>query len=118
MKDYSKFIRPQDMERLIANRENQRPVQGTSREIDFEPVCLFRVPGTYMLWMFTELDEDMIAFGGAQITEFELGSTWLDEMMDVDIQGLRVVQDLNWKPTTTLRGYAKMARQHRGLLII
>lgn len=112
------LIRPEDIQRLVMNRQQQAPVQGTRKEIDFEPCVRLHIPGTDMLWLLTELDEDLIAFGLCQIHVAELGSVWLPELIDIDVQGLRVVQDTSFKPTRTLSAYAKMARSNGGLLII
>ncbi|WP_343545693.1 DUF2958 domain-containing protein [Sphingomonas paucimobilis] len=116
--DIVTLIRPEDVQRLVMNRQAQAPVQGTNKEIDFEPAVRLHIPGTDLLWLLTELDEDFIAFGLCQIHVAELGSVWLPELVDIDVQGLRVVQDTNFKPTTTLRGYAEMARRNGGLLIL
>lgn len=116
--DIVQLIRPEDVQRLVMNRQEQAPVQGTNKERDFEPVVRLHIPGTDMLWLLTELDEDYIAFGLCQIHVAELGSVWLPELIDIDVRGLKVVQDTKFKPTTTLRGYAKMARSNGGMLIL
>lgn len=112
------FIRPEDLQRMVINRHEQAKVQGTPRERDFEPVVKLHIEGTDMLWLLTELDEDGICFGLCQIHCAELGSVSLDELMDIDIRGVRVVQDKAFKPTTTLRGYADMARKNGGILML
>ena len=116
--DITKLIRPEDVQRLVMNREEQAPVQGTKNERDFEPIVKLHIPGTYCLWLLTELDEDYMAFGLCQIQMAELGSVWLPELIDLDIQGLRVVQDTDFKPTTSLRGYSNLARANGGLLML
>lgn len=116
--DVTKLIRPEDVQRLVMNRQDQAPVQGTAKERDFEPCVKLHIPGTDMLWLLTELDEDYIAFGLCQIHAAELGSVWLPELIDIDVQGLKVVQDTRFQPTTTLRGYANKARANGGMLIL
>jgi hypothetical protein len=116
--DLTKLIRPEDIQRLMENRLEQQPVQGTRKERDFEPVVKLHIEGTVMLWLLSELDEDHVAFGLCQVHCAELGSVWLPELIDIDVQGLRVAQDTNFKPTTTLRGYSQMARQNGGLLLL
>lgn len=112
------LIRPEDLQRLVMNRQEQQPVQGTKNERDFEPVVLLTIPGTNILWLLTELDEDGIAFGLCQIQCAELGSVSVDELLDIEVAGWRVVQDTAFKPKTTLRGYADMARRNGGMLIL
>ena len=116
--DVTKLIRPEDVQRLVMNRQEQEPVQGTSREHDFEPCVKLHIPGTDMLWLLTELDEDYVAFGLCQIQMAELGSVWLPELMDIDVHGLKVVQDTSFKPTMTLGAYARKARENGWMLIL
>ncbi|MEC3910086.1 DUF2958 domain-containing protein [Sphingobium sp. CR2-8] len=112
------MIRPEDVQRLVINGQEQAKVKGTRSERDFEPAVRLHIEGTDMQWLLTELEDTEIAFGLCQIFVAELGSVWLPELADMDVQGLRVVQDLAFKPTTTLRGYAQQARANGGLLIV
>lgn len=112
------LIRPEDLQRMVMNRHEQRKVQGTRNERDFEPVVKLHIEGTHMLWLLTELDEDGIAFGLCQIHCAELGNVSVDELLDLDAGGIRVVQDKAFKPTTTLRGYAALARSNGGMLLL
>lgn len=47
------FIRPEDMQKLRENRAAQEPVQGTTKEIDFEPVVRLYIPFTGASWLLT-----------------------------------------------------------------
>lgn len=116
--DYLKLIREKDLQQLVINRQAQRPVQGTAKEIKFMPVVKLHIPYTHCLWLLSELDEDFIAFGLCQIHCAELGSVWLDELLDLDIDGLKVVQDTTFQPTMTIGDYAKMANRNGGLLLL
>jgi hypothetical protein len=113
------LIRAEDIAKLEANWIEQQPVMGTENEIDFVPVVRLYLPFSTCLWILTEKDPNSsIAFGLCQITEPELGSVDLDELCDVrHPQGLRVIQDLNFKPEITLSDYARLARRH-GMLSV
>ena len=106
---WKKMIRSADIAQMEANHREQLPLKGTGREKDFTPVVRLHIPFTDVMWLLTELDED-VAFGLCQITTAELGSVWLPEMADIEIQGLRVIQDLEFKPTMTLGEYARRSR--------
>lgn len=82
------------------------------------PVCRLHIPSTYCEWLLTEVDGEGMAFGLCQIQMAELGSVWLPELLEVEAQSLRVVEDHAFAPTTTLSGYAKLARQNGGLLLL
>lgn len=100
----------------MLNAAKQAPLKGTRREKDFKPVVRLHLPFTYCVWLLTELEDDGMAFGYCQITDGELGSVWLPELMEVQSRGLRVVQDLDFKPVMTLSEYAALARRCGGLL--
>lgn len=116
--NWMKMMRPEDVQRLVINGQEQAKVKGTSKEIDFEPAVRLHIEGTDMMWLLTELEDTEIAFGLCQISVAELGSVWLPELADMDVQGLRVVQDVDFKPTITLSGYARQARANGGLLVL
>ena len=61
---------------------------------------------------------DHYAFGGAQITDWELGSIWLPEVADVDLRGIRVRQDMRFNGGgRTLRQWCDVARASPGGLL-
>jgi len=115
--DYLKILRPKDAQQLSLNCEAQKKVQGTTREIDFKPVVKLHIPMTYCMWLLSELDDDGMAFGLCQIHVAELGHVWLPELLDIDVKGVKVVQDLAFVPKMTLREYVDAARRNGGLLL-
>ena len=115
--NYLKLLRPKDAQQLAINRETQKKVQGTTREIDFKPVVKLHIPFTCCMWLLTELDDEGMAFGLCQIHVAELGYVWLPELLDIDVKGIKVVQDLAFVPQMTLRQYADAARRNGGLLL-
>ncbi|KKI18199.1 DUF2958 domain-containing protein [Sphingomonas sp. Ag1] len=99
------------VQQLIANGKEQAPLKGSRRERDFEPVCKIFLPWTSGTWLLTELDDDGLAFGLADMGYPELGYISLDEIWDVvGPGGLRVERDIHFTATKTLSEYAAEAR--------
>lgn len=71
-----------------------------------------------MMWLLTECDGQGMAFGLCQISYAELGSVYLPELAGLDIEGVAVTEDLEFKATMTLSGYSRLARENGGFLII
>ena len=106
------LIHPEDQAKMIANHNEQLPLKGTSEERDFLPVCLLRFPFSGMWWLLTELDpEEPIAFGLCHITDAELGSVWLPELLEVRHRGLRVIQDTSFRPRASLSNYVRFVQK-------
>lgn len=106
------MIRPNDLVQLRANRERQRPVQGTEGEIDHQPVVRLFLPFSGCVWLLSELDDEGVAFGLCDLgVGFpELGLVALSELEEVGHpQGIRVVQDLSFKARVTIGEYARRA---------
>ena len=117
--DYRKAIRPADLARMEQNWIEQEPVKGTQKEKDFVPVVRLHIPGTDIQWLLTELNvADGMSFGLCQIHYAELGYAWLPEIFDLDIEGLRVVQDNDFHATMTLNQYTEIARNNGGFLTL
>lgn len=114
--DWKTLIRPEKLNQLIRNHEENLPLRGTSREKRYRPIVKLGIPATYCLWLLTECDEEGMAFGLCQIQMAELGSVWLPEMLDINIGGLRVKEDVAWEPTMTVGEYADLAHRKGGLL--
>lgn len=103
------------VQQLHANFKEQEPLKGTRRERDFEPVCKLFLPWTSGTWLLTEMDEDGLAFGLADLGfgTPELGYISLDEIWEVvGPGGLRVERDIHWKATKPISAYATESRQH------
>ena len=99
------------VQQLIANGKEQAPLKGSRRERDFEPVCKIFLPWTSGTWLLTELDDDGLAFGLADMGYPELGYISLDEIWEVvGPGGLRVERDIHFTATKTLSEYAAEAR--------
>lgn len=116
--EWTSLIRPHQLQQLIINHQTQQPLKGTRKERDFEPVVALHIPGTYCLWLLTEADDEGMAFGLCQIHVAELGSVWLPEVADLDINGVRVIEDTTFVAKHTLSEYAKLARRNGGLLLL
>ncbi|KKI22706.1 DUF2958 domain-containing protein [Sphingomonas sp. Ag1] len=98
-------------QQLVANGKEQAPLKGTRRERDFEPVCKIFLPWTGGTWLLTELDDEGLAFGLADIGYPELGYISLDEIWEVvGPGGLRVERDIHFRATKTRSHYATEAR--------
>lgn len=119
MTDWTKLISAPALAQLIANHKEQQPLKGTRGERDFKPVVRLQIHATDCMWLFTEFDEEHeMAFGLCQIFTAELGYAWLPELADMDIHGLRVVEDTLFVPRLTLSGYATLARERGGILTL
>lgn len=116
--EWTSLIRPTQLQQLIINHETQLPLKGTRKEISFQPVVKLHIPGTYCLWLLSECDKDGMAFGGCQISTFEIGYVWLPEVADLDLNGIKAVEDVNFVPTMTISQYATRARSNGGLLLL
>lgn len=114
--EWTKLIRPEKLEQLIKNHHQNLLLRGTRRERRYWPVVKLGIPATYCLWLLTECDEEGMAFGLCQIQMAELGSVWLPEMLDIDVGGLKVTEDVAFEPTMSLTDYADLARRKGGLL--
>jgi hypothetical protein len=100
------------VQQLVANGKEQAPLKGTRRERDFEPVCKIFLPWTSGTWLLTELDDEGLAFGLADIGYPELGYISLDEIWEVvGPGGLRVERDLSFRASKPLSAYATEARE-------
>ncbi|MEK7456469.1 DUF2958 domain-containing protein [Sphingobium sp. WTD-1] len=116
--EWTSLIRPQQMQQLIINHEIQQPLKGTRKEINFQPIVKLHIPGTFCMWLLTECDNDGMAFGLCQIQCAELGSVWLPEVADLDLNGVRVIEDETFVVNHSLNTYADMAKRNGGLLLL
>ncbi len=109
--DFTRFIRPEDFQQLLANAKEQLPLKGTRQERDFTPVVKLFNPIGAGTWLLTECDEDGLAFGLSDLGFPELGYISLEEVFAVKLPGgLHIEQDLYWTPKHTLSEYASQAR--------
>ena len=111
--DWTELLRPETRVALLKNYKEQEPRKGTSREVDFFPVCRLFVPYGAATFLITECDADGLAFGLADMGfgTPELGYISLCELAEVrGMNGLRVEEDLNWTADHTLSQYAAKAR--------
>ncbi len=112
--DYLTILGSDAAQKLIANHHGQEPLRGTSREKDYEPVAKLFLPWTSPTWLLTEMDEDGLAFGLADLGfgTPEVGYISLDEIFAVrGPGGLRVERDIHWTAKKTLSEYATEARE-------
>jgi len=108
------MLTPEVVVRLQANHVTQAPLKGTRNERDFEPVCKLFLPWASGTWLLTEMEDDGLAFGLADLGfgTPELGYISLDEIWEVKGPGgLRVERDIHWKATKPLSQYATESRQ-------
>jgi hypothetical protein len=105
------LVGEQNMLILRANQRAQEPVQGSAAEIDHNPVVRLHVPFTACQWLLSEVDEDGIAFCLADLGMGcpELGSVSLEELATLDVRGLRVKRDDQWRARMTLGQNARLA---------
>ncbi len=102
------------VQQLFKNHTLQQPLKGSHEEMDFEPVCKVFLPWTSGTWLLTEMDDEGLAFGLADLGfgTPELGYISLDEMLEVKGPGgLRVERDIHWRATKPLSAYATESRQ-------
>ncbi|PZU07658.1 MAG: hypothetical protein DI606_16380 [Sphingobium sp.] len=112
--EWTKHIRPTDLQQLIINWEEQQPLKGTGRERDYQPVVKIFNPVGAATFLISECDDDGLAFGISDLGfgEPELGYVSLDEIFGVKLPGgLTMEQDIYFKPKHTLSQYAAEARQ-------
>lgn len=99
-------------QQLLANHKEQLPLKGTRGERDFHPVCKLFLPWTSGTFLLTEMDDDGLAFGLADMGSPELGYISVDELWSVTGPGgLKIEKDLHFKATKPLSQYAREARQ-------
>ncbi|MBB5715865.1 DUF2958 domain-containing protein [Sphingomonas aerophila] len=112
MKDWKALLRPESLAQLQANYRQQLPLKGSRREVDFEPVSkLFNATGGGC-WLITEVDEDGLAFGLADLGYPELGYISLPELAEFrGLADLGIEEDRFFKARLTLSGYADDARK-------
>jgi len=111
--EWLSVLTPEAAQRLIQNHQEQLPLKGTRNERDFEPVCKLFLPWGSATWLLTEMDDDGLAFGLADLGfgTPELGYLSMDEIYAVKGPGgLRVEQDRHWTAKYTLSQYADEAR--------
>lgn len=96
-------------DQLENNWREQAKVKGTSKEIDYKPVCKLFTPWASGTWLLTELEPGTtLAFGLCDLGfgTPELGDVCLHELYNVEGPGgLRVEQDIHFKAKKTLREY-------------
>jgi hypothetical protein len=112
--DIVKLLGVEAVQQLVANFNEQEPLKGTREERDFQPVCKLFLPWTSGTWLLTEMDNDGLAFGLADLGfgTPEMGYISLDEIWEVKGPGgLRVERDIYWKASKTLSEYATESRQ-------
>lgn len=114
MVDWKNMLRAVDILKLHENWKEQRPLKGTEKERDFEPVVKLFNPAGAGTWLITECDEDGLAFGLADFGYPEMGYFDLNEIAQVRLAGglIRIEQDLHFQPSKTLSQYAAAARRH------
>lgn len=97
------------VQQLNANYEEQLPLKGTRGEKDFPPVCKLFLPCTSGTWLLTEMDDEGLAFGLADLGMGtpELGYISIDEIWEiVGPGGLRVERDVHFRATKPISEYA------------
>lgn len=102
------------VQKLNANHREQLPLKGTRNERDFYPVAKLFLPWTSGTWLLTEVDDDGLAFGLADLgfRTPEMGYISLDEIWEVvGPGGLRVERDIHWTAKRTLSEYATESRR-------
>lgn len=101
------------VEQLHKNSEEQKPLKGTPREIDYQPVAKLFLPWLSGTWLVTELEPGTsLAFGLCDLGVGcpELGYFCLEELWSIQGPGgLRIEQDIHFRPTKTLSEYAEEA---------
>jgi Protein of unknown function (DUF2958) len=106
---------------LIANcQARYNAQQHNRREPDPVPVVRFFNPIGSASWLATEIDEDNILFGLADLGfgSPELGSFSLDELQSVKLPlGLRIERDIMFEGRFPLSVYAAAARSAGSLVL-
>lgn len=110
-----KLLTPEIRLALLANMKARHEVQTLGKpEPDPAPVVRFFNPVGAGTWLATEIDEDSILFGLADLGFGcpELGSFSLRELQSVRLPfGLGIERDLLFESTVPLSDYARAARQ-------
>ncbi|WIA55993.1 DUF2958 domain-containing protein [Sphingobium sp. WTD-1] len=117
--EWTKHIRPTDLQQLIINWEEQLPLKATTGERDYQPVVKIFNPVGAATFLISECDNEGLAFGLSDLGfgEPELGYISMDEIFSVQLPGgLTMEQDIYFKPTKTLSEYASEAR-HKGRIM-
>ena len=113
--DYTEVIRPADLAQLEANWTEQLKVKGTNGEMDLTPVVKIFSPIGSATILVTEKDPDSgLSFGIVDLGfgSPEMGYLDLEEVLSVKLPGgLRMEQDLYFKPDKSLSQYASEARR-------
>jgi Protein of unknown function (DUF2958) len=118
------------MKLLTSDQERQLRENGTinaersargKEPCDFVPVVKLFCPWGGAIWLLTELDSDDsdLAFGLCDLGMGfpELGSVSISEItVVVGPSGLRIENDLHFKPTKTLQAYADEAARERRIV--
>ena len=108
------LVTPEIRAQLVANCEARHDAQRQKRrEPDPLPVVRFFNPVGSATWLATEIDDDNILFGLADLGFGcpELGSFSLDELEKVRLTlGLRIERDLAYEGSFPLSVYAAAAR--------
>lgn len=112
MSDWTKLLRPEARVQLLLNGRKQAPLKGTKGEIDFEPVTKLFVPWGAGTFLLTEVDEDGLAFGLADVGYPELGYISLNELAEIrGPGGLQIEEDIHFAADKPLSKYADEARR-------
>ncbi len=116
--DWKKLLRPDDIQQLRANWDKQQRLKGTKDEQDFMPVAKLFNPIGNGTWLITEVNEDGLAFGLADLGYPEMGYFDLQEIADVKLLGgaVYIEQDTDFEADKTLSAYAEEAR-HTGHIV-
>lgn len=113
--DFLKMIRPEDVQQLVLNWQQQEPLKGTRNEIDFQPPIKLFNPCGAGTWLISELEPNSsLAFGLCDMGMGlpELGYVCLDELAGLKlIAGLGIEQDLHFTASKTLSAYATESRE-------
>ena len=113
--DFLKMIRPEDVQKLVMNWQEQAPLKGTRSERDFPVVVKLFNPVGAGTWLLTELEPDSsLAFGLCDLGqgEPELGYVCLDELASLKLMaGLGIEQDLYFSSDKPLSQWATESRQ-------
>ena len=107
------ILRKVDKARLKKNHDLQGQAQAMGQSLDLKPVVKLFTPDAQATWLITELDENGIAFGLADLgmQSPELGYIDLNEIMSVRSPlGLPVERDRFFTADKMLTQYADAAR--------
>ncbi|OJY60949.1 MAG: hypothetical protein BGP16_00990 [Sphingobium sp. 66-54] len=113
--DWIHVFKAEDLQQLHLNWKENLERKGTHEERDFHPAVKLFLPWASATWLLTEMDDDGLAFGLADLGfgTPELGYISMDEIYSVKGPGgLRVEQDIHWRANKPLSSYAIDARQH------